>query len=347
MLELTSGNLLESEADALVNTVNCVGVMGKGIALQFKQAFPENTRAYERACRRNEMHPGKMLVVPTGSTINPKFIINFPTKQHWKGKSRVAFIIAGLSDLVREIQRLDIKSIAIPPLGCGNGGLEWADVFPLIQKAMTDLPIRAFVYAPAGAPSPSSMRVGTVRRGLTRARAILVKLFERYQQPGYRLSRLEIQKLAYFLQEFGEPLSLNFVKHTYGPYSENLNFVLQKLEGHFISGYGDRTQTSEISLLPESTKEVDAFLAEQKPDAKERLDSVSRLIQGFETPHGLELLATVHWVVKNDLPLLVDDDSVVARVHAWNARKARVFLRNHVVAALEHLRASGVFQSAR
>src|SRR5262245_8179408 len=125
MLELTTGNILSSDAEALVNTVNCVGVMGKGIALQFKQAFPENTKIYERACRADELHPGKMLVVQTGTVVNPKFIINFPTKKHWKGNSRIAYITAGLDALVNEIQNRDIQSIAIPPLGCGNGGLDW------------------------------------------------------------------------------------------------------------------------------------------------------------------------------------------------------------------------------
>lgn len=140
MIELTHGNLLDAEADALVNTVNCVGVMGKGLALQFKQAFPENFRAYERACRAGEVKPGHMLTRPTGKLTGPKYIVNFPTKRHWKGNSRIEDIDAGLEALVEEIQRLEIKSIAVPPLGCGNGGLRWEDVRPRIEAALGQLP---------------------------------------------------------------------------------------------------------------------------------------------------------------------------------------------------------------
>src|SRR5262249_44576987 len=156
------------------------------------------------------------------------------TKQHWKGNSKIPFIKAGLADLVSVIKRLEIRSIAIPPLGCGNGGLEWNDVYPLIKEAMAALDVRAFIYAPSSAPEASKMLVGTKRPNMTRGRALLIKLIEQYCKPGYRLSLLEIQKLAYFLQEAGEPLKLQFVKDKFGPYAENLNFVLQNIEGHFI-----------------------------------------------------------------------------------------------------------------
>lgn len=125
MIILKQGNLLEDEAEALVNTVNCVGVMGKGIALQFKLAFPEVFSEYEKACRREEVQPGKMHVVSTKLLFNPKYVINFPTKRHWKNKSRMEDIEAGLVDLIKVVKELEIKSIAIPPLGCGNGGLNW------------------------------------------------------------------------------------------------------------------------------------------------------------------------------------------------------------------------------
>ncbi len=329
MLEITSGNLLEADADALVNTVNCVGVMGKGIALQFKQAFPDNTREYERACRAKALHPGKMLVFRTDRRI-PKYIINFPTKQHWKGKSQIAFIKSGLESLTREVESLQIKSIAIPPLGCGNGGLDWDDVYPLIKNAFAAHPeVQVLVYAPTSAPSPKSMPVATTPPVMTRARALLVKLIEQYCGPGYRLSLLEIQKLAYFLQEADEPLKLHFVKDKFGPYAENLNFVLQRIEGHLIRGYGDRNRSSEIELLAGASAQADRIL-EGDGEATERLKKVSQLIKGFETPYGLELLATVHWVAKHDDPLATDENLAVSRVHAWNARKKKVFRPDHI-----------------
>ncbi len=147
MLELKQGNLLEEDAEALVNAVNCVGVMGKGIALQFKQTFPENFQQYKKACDAKEVQPGRMFTVPTGKLFNPKYIINFPTKRHWREKSKIEDIQTGLKALVAEVQQLDINSIAIPALGCGNGGLDWLEVKPLIESAFVELPeVKAIVF---------------------------------------------------------------------------------------------------------------------------------------------------------------------------------------------------------
>lgn len=150
MIESAKGNLLKADAEALVNAVNCVGVMGKGIALQFKEAYPENFSAYAKACRDSEVQPGKMFIVPTKSLSNPKYIINFPTKRHWKGKSKIEDVSAGLEALIADVQKLEIKSIAIPPLGCGLGGLDWSDVRPLIEQAFLKVPsVRVLVFEPA------------------------------------------------------------------------------------------------------------------------------------------------------------------------------------------------------
>ncbi len=166
MIEAARGNLLQADAEALVNTVNTVGFMGKGIALQFKQAYPENFSAYAQAVRRGEVRPGHMLVVPTGFVTNPRYIINFPTKRHWRERSRLEDIESGLQALVSEIQRLGIGSIAIPPLGCGNGGLDWSEVEPRILKAFQDLPdVRVLLYGPHGAPAPADMAIRTGDRG--------------------------------------------------------------------------------------------------------------------------------------------------------------------------------------
>jgi O-acetyl-ADP-ribose deacetylase (regulator of RNase III) len=147
MLQRAHGNLLHAETDAIVNTVNTVGVMGKGLALQFAEAFPENTRIYARACRAGEVRVGKMLVVERD--VAPRFIVNFPTKQHWRSPSQLAWIEEGLTDLVAEVRARRIASIAIPPLGCGLGGLSWADVKPRIEAAFAALPdVRVLVYEP-------------------------------------------------------------------------------------------------------------------------------------------------------------------------------------------------------
>ena len=252
------GDLLQADVEAIVNTVNTVGVMGKGIALQFKQAFPENFVAYARAAKRAEIQPGRMFVHPTGLLTNPRFIINFPTKRHWRGHSRMEDIESGLLALVEEIRRRGIRSIAIPPLGCGNGGLDWDDVRPRIVSALVAVPdVRVLLFAPRGAPAADQMPVGTRRPAWTPARALLVKLMEQYASLAYRLTLLEIQKVAYFLQEAGEQMKLQYEAGPYGPFAFNLNKALERLEGHFIRGYGDSQKPDvEIGLLGGAAEEA-------------------------------------------------------------------------------------------
>lgn len=172
MIESTHGNLLEADAEALVNPVNCVGVMGKGLALHFKEVFPENFHVYERACRAGEVKPGHMLIVPTGASHGPKYIVNFPTKRHWRGSSRIEDIDAGLGALVPEIRRLGITSIAVPPLGCGLGGLRWEDVRPRIEAALGQLSgVRVLLFSPEPAPT-AGVKKGNADRSLRRQRPV-------------------------------------------------------------------------------------------------------------------------------------------------------------------------------
>jgi len=338
MFEIARGNLLEADTEALVNTVNCVGYMGKGIALQFKQAFPENFKAYENACARGEVQPGRMLVYETGRFDHPKYIFNFPTKRHWRGNSRMEDIEAGLKSLAGEIKRLGIQSVAVPPLGCGNGGLEWAEVRPRIEHALAQLPeVRILLFEPTGAPPPKQMPVRTERPDMTDARALFIKLMDRYTVLAYRLTLLEIHKLAYFLQEAGQPLRLKYEAGHFGPYAMNLNKVLERIEGHFTRGYGDSQKPDvEIELLDGAIGEAEAFLA-GKAEEKARLEHVSRLIEGFETPYGMELLSSVHWVATHRDPKATTLAEGVAAVHAWNHRKARMFSADHIETAWNRL----------
>ena len=347
MIELRRGNLLDAEAEALVNTVNTVGIMGKGIALQFKQAFPENFRAYEAACRKNEVQPGKMFVFHTNTLHNPRLIINFPTKRHWKGKSRIEDIEAGLVDLIRDVKQESIGSIAVPPLGCGSGGLKWSDVKPRIERAFEALPsMGVFLYEPAGAPKPAEMRIATSRPKMTAARAAILLLMSRYKVPGYRLTLLEIQKLAYFLQAAGEPLRLAFAKQKYGPYTEQLHHVLQRLEGHFIRGYGDRSRDVSVTLMPGAAEEAAAFLSGNQA-TEERFERVAELIQGLETPYGMELLATVHWVANQEDPAAADDpDRAISGVQSWSQHKKDLFTPSHIKVAWSRLKQLGWLQNS-
>ena len=338
MIKHESGNLLQSDAEALVNTVNTVGVMGKGIALQFKQAFPENFKAYEAACRRNEICLGKMFVFHTNTFHNPRYIINFPTKGHWKAKTRIQDIESGLRDLVQVIHSERIKTIAIPPLGCGNGGLDWNRVRPIIEKALHELNATIVLYSPQGAPAPEQMKVATSRPNMTPGRAAILGLMQRYAVPGYKLTLLEIQKLAYFLQEAGEPLRLKFSKYKFGPYAEELHHVLQRMEGHFIRGYGDRSRDVSVSIAPEAAAESETFLAENR-ETLGRFDRVSQLIQGYETPYGMELLSTVHWVAtREDAVAKSDPDAAVTAVQSWSEHKKRTFRPEHIRNAWSRLK---------
>ena len=340
MIEIKQGNLLTEPAQALVNTVNCVGVMGKGIALQFKQAYPENFRQYEKACRAGLVQPGQMFTVAAGNLFNPQYIINFPTKRHWKGKSKLDDIKTGLVALVAQVQQLNITSIAIPPLGCGNGGLEWAVVKPLIESAFGGMAdVHVIIFEPSGAPAAAQMPVASKQPNMTRARALFIRLLELYGIPGYELTKLEIQKLAYFLQVGGEPLRLEYVKHKYGPYAHNLNHVLRQIEGHYIRGYGDGTakaESAEIYVLPAGREAAQTFLAHD-PSAHEQLERVGNLITGFETPYGMELLATVHWVGTQETNPAPDSEHAIELVHSWTDRKRNIFKPAHIRKAWQRL----------
>ncbi|MCK6683886.1 MAG: macro domain-containing protein [Thermoanaerobaculia bacterium] len=342
MIVRGEGNLLRADADALVNSVNCEGFMGKGIALQFKRAFPANFDAYARACKNGDVQPGRMLLFETGSMLGPRFIINFPTKRKWREKSRLSDVEEGLQALLTVVKEHGIQSIAVPPLGCGLGGLDWKVVKPMIERAFEELPgVRVLLFEPAGAPPAKEMPVRTLRPRMTLARALFLRLMGTYRELSYRLTLLEIQKLAYFLQEAGEPLRLNYQKHLYGPYAHNLNKVLERLEGHHITGYGDsQAPDVEIDLLPGALEEAERFLQEN-PQSLKRLERVASLIDGFETPYGMELLSSVHWVGTHDDPAPRTEDEAVAAVQAWNSRKASMLKPNHIRVAWQRLREEG------
>lgn len=341
MISYHKGDLLKADAEALINTVNCVGIMGKGIALQFKQKFPENFTAYARACRAGEVQLGRVLVVQTSTLLNPRFIINFPTKYHWHEKSRLENIARGLDSLVSTVQECDIRSIAVPPLGCGNGGLNWGDVRPLIVQAFERVPtVQAYIYPPEGAPDPERVAAAAKRPTLTRARALLLEAIGIFQSGSKRVGLLEIQKIAYLLQVAGEPLRLKYERQQYGPYAHNLNHVLQILDGHYIRGLGDQTQRAQIRLLDNSLDEAQAFLAGDE-DATTRLDRVARLISTSKTPQDLELLATIHWVAQENPKAAQDVTAAIAGVHDWSERKHRTFSDQRIMKAWARLQEQG------
>ncbi|PYS15428.1 MAG: Appr-1-p processing protein [Acidobacteria bacterium] len=348
MFELIQGNLLDADVEAVVNTVNTEGVMGKGIALQFRKAYPDNYAAYRKACKAGEVQPGRMFIFDRHTLTLPRYIINFPTKRHWRSKSRIADIESGLDALVRDVRRLDIHSVAVPPLGCGNGGLRWIDVLERMRAAFKLAPkVRWLVFEPKGAPKPEKMKNRTMRPRMTQGRAAVIGLINRYLVPGfdYPVSLLEIQKLVYFLTEAGEQLNqVHFVKHHYGPYADVLRHVLEKMEGHFITGYGagENKPETPIHLLSGAAKEAEAFL-EEHSKTRARFDRVAQLIEGFETPLGMELLATVHWVAVRE-HAAPNPGAVLSAIQAWSTRKAKLMSAEQVSAAWARLDEFGWLQ---
>ena len=337
MLEFKTGDILAEDADALVNTVNCVGVMGRGIALQFKNAFPDNFKAYADACKRQEVEPGRMFVFETGQLTKPRYIINFPTKRHWRGKSRMEDIDAGLRMLQEVIREKDIRSIAIPPLGSGLGGLDWSKVRRRIEQALRDFKdLHIVVFEPGRAPETHRLSKQRSAPKMTPGRAALVGLIDRYLSglldPFVTL--LEVHKLMYFMKVSGEPAMerLRVVKGPYGPYATNLTHVLREIEGYFISGYrdGGDQPDKQLELVPGAVTDANATLAEH-PDTRARFDRVAKVVEGFESSFGLELLSTVHWVIAHESPSNLDE--VISRVYGWGDRKQQFSVRQIGLAA--------------
>lgn len=329
MIEYTTGDVLAADVDALVNTVNCVGVMGRGIALQFRNAWPENFRAYAAACERGGVRTGEMFIHATGSLKGPRYIVNFPTKRHWRSKSELADIEAGLTALRRDIERLGIRSIAVPALGAGLGGLSWSLVRARIADALGGLDeVRVIVYEPHSVPADGrGMRTQEVPN-MTAGRAAVISLMDRYLAGllDPMVSLLEVHKLAYFLQEAGQPLRLEVVKGTYGPYATNLRHVLSRIEGHFIRGYVDGGDQPYKPLeILDGVVESARFVVDRDASTRTRLARVGELVDGFESPDGLELLATIHWVATREGARTTE--AALAATHAWNERKRRFTAR--------------------
>lgn len=185
-------------------------------------------------------------------------------------------------------------------------------------------------------------RAAPERAPLTTARALFIRLLDLYSIPDYELTLLEVQKLAYFLQVAGQALRLNFQRHHYGPYANNLNHVLRLLEGHYLHGAVNVKPETEIALVDGASQEAAEFLAGDD-EATARLNRVADLICGFETPYGMELLATIHWVVGEDAALADDVDGCIDAVHRWNSRKRRVLRSEHIRVAHQALHAQGWF----
>lgn len=317
--------------------------MGKGLALQFKKAFPDNFKVYKKSCDDKTFVTGQVLSVSLDSMNAPFYIINFPTKAHWKGKSKLEYIEEGLQSLKNEVKRLGLKSVALPALGSGLGGLPWEEVETVIHHSLSTMPdIEWKIYPPQSAPVAKAMPNQTQRPKMTTGRAAVLGLIDQYISKGlgYSLSLLEVQKLVYFLTAVGEPLNkVVFQKHHYGPYADVLRHVLDRMEGHFIIGYADGLNKPEIpiELKADASKEALSFL-ESCSDTKERFNKVAKLIEGYESQNGMELLSTVHWVITQEtMNSELTSKELITKVHSWNPRKAQM-KPAHIISAWNRLK---------
>jgi len=351
MIRFTQGNLLEADVEAVVNTVNTVGVMGKGIALMFKERYPDNFKAYAAASKRDEVQVGRMFVTTSPELTGPRWIINFPTKQHWRSASRLEWIVDGLADLRRVIAEKGIRSIAIPPLGSGNGGLKWERVRPLIEKAFVDFAdLDAVIYEPTAKYQNVVKEQGVEK--LTTARALIVEMVRRYGVLGLDCSILEIQKLAWFLQRvivlrhLENPLKLDFAARRYGPYAQNLIHLLNALDGSYLHCEQRLADASPNDLIRfDDAKQpmlADFLTTSAGAIFAEAIEETDALIDGFQSPLGMESLATVDWLLLNENtePTLSGVKAGLKRWpdgHASAERKQRLFTDKLLLASLTAL----------
>jgi len=350
MISYTKGNLLQAEVDALVNTVNTVGIMGRGIALMFKERYPANFKKYAVACSLGEVVTGKMFITKTDELAGPKWIINFPTKKHWRSPSKIEWIKEGLDDLRSFIESNQLKSIAIPPLGSGNGGLEWRQVKALIETELADLNVDIQVYEPTEQYQNVAKKAGIEK--LTPARALITEVIRKYWAAGLECSLLEVQKLAWFMGrvidslEKQNPLKLSFGPNKYGPYAHKLTKLLDGLDGSFIHCDKRISDAKPFDVVwPDESKfaYLDAYINTEAKEYLEVIEVASDIIEGFESPYGLELLATVDWLVFNNKADL-NTDSIIEGLKNWpggqaaSQRKLRIFDSDSISLAVDRLK---------
>lgn len=341
MIKYTVGNIIRCETEAIVNTVNTVGVMGKGIALAFKKAFPLNYRLYVEACKTNKIDIGKLLVTETNE-LYPKYIINFPTKKHWRYPSKYEYIESGLKDLKKIIQEYSIQSISIPPLGSGNGRLDWKKVKTLIKNYLEEIAddVEILIFEPG---YQDQTRLEKKQVGLTDKRALFLYTLWKYRVLGYQTNLLVAQKIAYFIQKFGEDLNLKFEKGIYGPYAHNLTHLLKHINHSYIKF--DEKQTSpaeELNLIESTISEIDNYYNNKLSDLQQkRVSRMLEFIEGFESPYGLELLATISFI--KDHTWKDNFEDIHSEIEHWTERKKEIMKPRHIEVAISRLKEYDLF----
>ncbi|MDR1524680.1 MAG: macro domain-containing protein [Tannerella sp.] len=341
MIHYRKGNILESDAQALVNTVNTVGVMGKGIALQFKNAFPNNFRAYEAACKRKEVAIGKLFVTKDRNlSSGEKIIINFPTKKDWRKSSEYSYIEDGLDDFLNVVRTSQIKSVALPPLGAGNGGLEWEKVKRILEQKLSDLNIDIYVYEPTNAIK-ESLKAERVK--LTEARALLLYVLYDLVRNGEFVSEFSSEKVCYFLQKFGAEkyFKLKFKPEFYGPYSGKVRYVLNHLNGSYLMGYSDMNKKpfDPLTLVADGYDTVKSYI-ENNAGLNETATKTTHFLNGFYSDFALELLSSIDFIIAENHTF--DKQIITQKLSEWNDRKRSMFSnQDYINFTVDYLQQNG------
>jgi len=339
MIQFITGNIFEANTEAIVNTVNTDGIMGKGIALQFKNLFPHNFKEYSKACKSGAVSIGKLLVTKDSSLIyGDKIIINFPTKTTWRKPSEYQYIEAGLTDLKNIIKEFKIKSIALPPLGSGNGGLEWYKVKGLIDKHLNDIDCNILIFE----PNAHIIEVLKKERvALTPARSMLLAVLYDLVRNGEFVSEFAGEKVAYFLQKFGakDIFKLNYQPNFYGPYSGKVKHVLYYLNGSYLMGYSskDTKPFEELNLMMDAEDDVLQYLTTHSDKSLIEITNMTKsFLSGYYSNFALELLSTVDFIATKVNSL--EEDIIIAEIESWSDRKKSLFANQKFISkAISHL----------
>lgn len=346
MIKYVTGNLFDSKTEALVNTVNTVGVMGKGIALQFKKLFPTNYKIYKDLCNKKEFDIGQLLVVKDHNVITgEKTIINFPTKKHWKNPSEYEFIEKGLDELIKVIEKQKIKSITLPPLGSGNGGLQWFRVKEIINNKLSEVENCEIIVFEPNANVKEFLKKERVK--LTPARAMLLFMLFELVKNGELVSEFASEKLCYFLQRFGaeKHFKLTYSANFYGPYSGKIRHVLNYLNGSYIMGYAgkDKKPFEQLNLLTDSEKDVEDYIY-KNAELKKIVSDTNEFLKGFYSAFGLELLSTVDYISQTNS--VSDKYLIKDQLNNWSDRKKTLFSDDRFIdISISHLKKSNLLRT--
>ena len=329
MITYTTGNLLESDTEALVNTVNCEGYMGKGIAYQFKLKYPENNADYIKVCKNGSLKVGNLHYYREKN----KLIINFPTKDKWRANSKIEYIVEGLDSLIALIEKLNIKSISIPPLGSGNGGLVWSEVKNLIEQKLSKLDnnVQVFIFE----PSKDYVAQPLAEPKLSMSALVLMEI-----KKGLRkFDSLRLQKTAYFINIFSHQNYFKFTRHKFGPYDNSISIISKNIkEFRKYHNVNDVNELYKILLNKIVSDNVESKMSEILPAIKRATDYVNSI----ESNDDLECLATIVYLIDENKILTAEE--IVEKFKLWSEDKANRFSEKDILNSISKLEASNIIE---